>query len=146
MNRILQLGFALALFSCTHMFLDPRRIQHADINPDETGKTLVSPIPYNEKSIAAGKKLFKKHCVSCHGVNGIGDGPEAAEITPPPANLTKLSHIEDTYLFKKIASGNDEMPTWDLEVDKKQIWLLVQYVKSLNEGKSGKMREKSKKR
>jgi len=37
-----------------------------------------------------GRDLFVRYCVSCHGVSGKGDGPAAAALQPPPADLTRL--------------------------------------------------------
>ncbi len=37
-----------------------------------------------------GRDVFLRYCVSCHGVSGTGDGPAAAALQPPPADLTRL--------------------------------------------------------
>jgi mono/diheme cytochrome c family protein len=37
-----------------------------------------------------GRDLFLRYCASCHGVGGKGDGPAAAALQPPPADLTRL--------------------------------------------------------
>lgn len=37
---------------------------------------------------AKGKTVYNAFCVACHGINGGGDGPDAAMITPKPTNLT----------------------------------------------------------
>lgn len=39
----------------------------------------------------SGASLYQKHCTSCHGTTGQGDGPRAASFAIPPANLTLLS-------------------------------------------------------
>ena len=118
--------------SCVIPALNPRNFSHGSVDPDDPGKPVKSPIPYNQKTIAGGKQLFDQHCVRCHGKSGIGNGPEAKEITPKPSNLTKVSNPSDTYLFKKISIGNDEMPTWNIELKEKEIWLLTHYIKSFN--------------
>lgn len=38
-----------------------------------------------------GAAFFAENCVSCHGAEGRGDGPLAAELTPKPTDLTTLS-------------------------------------------------------
>ncbi|HLP16442.1 MAG TPA: cytochrome c [Bacteroidota bacterium] len=43
-------------------------------------------IPTKE-AIARGAALFKANCVSCHGDNGMGDGPTAATLDPKPRNF-----------------------------------------------------------
>ncbi|MFC3615183.1 c-type cytochrome [Lutimaribacter marinistellae] len=39
----------------------------------------------------SGAALYKAHCVSCHGPTGAGDGPDAAKLRYPPANLRGMA-------------------------------------------------------
>jgi putative copper resistance protein D len=116
-------------------FFNPINFKHGDIDPDDPGKPVKNPVGYTKTSIAKGKKLFIQYCVECHGRDGIGNGPEAAEIEPKPANLRKVKSPTDTYLYRKISIGNDEMPTWKIELKEKQIWHLTNYIKRLNKVK-----------
>ncbi len=43
----------------------------------------------------AGKVLYAENCMSCHGVEGRGDGPIAAGLGTPPADLTKIAARRD---------------------------------------------------
>ena len=45
---------------------------------------LLKPTP---ELIAKGKVLFMVNCASCHGQNGMGDGPAAAALNPKPRNF-----------------------------------------------------------
>jgi mono/diheme cytochrome c family protein len=47
------------------------------------GGSLESPMP--------GKVLFQDNCIACHGASGQGNGPLAAGLTTPPADLTKIA-------------------------------------------------------
>src|SRR5271167_3888233 len=40
--------------------------------------------------VADGHKYFVRYCASCHGTDGLGDGPVAKSLATPPANLRKL--------------------------------------------------------
>jgi mono/diheme cytochrome c family protein len=40
---------------------------------------------------AEGARLYMENCAQCHGPSGKGDGPWAADFTPPPSDLTQLS-------------------------------------------------------
>ncbi len=55
---------------------------------------------------AAGKKLYEKHCVQCHGEKGDGLGPAAAFFRPPPRDFTSGK-------FKVRRTANGELPTDD---------------------------------
>ena len=46
------------------------------------------PDPHREVS---GQRFFLDNCATCHGVEGIGNGPAAAGLNPPPANLTTIT-------------------------------------------------------
>jgi mono/diheme cytochrome c family protein len=37
--------------------------------------------------VARGRDLYKANCASCHGDNGMGDGPAGAMLTPAPRNF-----------------------------------------------------------
>jgi len=71
-----------------------------------------------------GKAIYLQHCASCHGVDGEGNGPLAAVLTTPPANLRLLYQRYGNPLpAEKIASfidgrndvkahGPRDMPVW----------------------------------
>ena len=39
----------------------------------------------------SGLALYSENCVSCHGVTGRGDGPDASGLGTKPADLTKIA-------------------------------------------------------
>lgn len=39
----------------------------------------------------SGRALYDAYCVSCHGATGKGDGPGAAGLPHPPADLTQIA-------------------------------------------------------
>ena len=71
-----------------------------------------------------GKNEYLKSCASCHGVTGKGDGPAAATLTRPPADLTRLSESNGgvfpfTHVYDVIdgrdeveIDGTRDMPVW----------------------------------
>jgi len=44
-----------------------------------------------EKLAAAGRDEYSRYCASCHGTEGKGDGPIAADLSVAPADLTQIS-------------------------------------------------------
>jgi mono/diheme cytochrome c family protein len=62
--------------------------------------------------------VYRRYCASCHGVEGRGDGPAAAALSPPPTDLTRLTYnvdelrwrIDGTQTIR--AHGDSRMPVW----------------------------------
>lgn len=54
--------------------------------------TLSATAPQAEEigDAARGEQLFAQNCAACHGSEAQGDGPMAATLAKPPANLTVL--------------------------------------------------------
>ena len=49
----------------------------------------------NMGDVSAGRSLYERHCLSCHGKAGRGDGPVSKALDVPPADLTALSVVND---------------------------------------------------
>jgi mono/diheme cytochrome c family protein len=46
-----------------------------------------------ERAVMTGQDDYLALCSSCHGDSGMGDGPAAAGLSPPPADLTRLAAV-----------------------------------------------------
>ncbi|BAE50275.1 c-type cytochrome [Paramagnetospirillum magneticum] len=53
-----------------------------------------SPTGFTAGSVARGQAVYVRHCQSCHGPEGRGDGPEASRQAVPPADLA-AEHLWD---------------------------------------------------
>lgn len=56
---------------------------------------------------ANGKAVYERHCLSCHGAGGRGDGPDAASLRVPPANFHRFKSFlkSDEELLRTIEHG-----------------------------------------
>jgi glucose/arabinose dehydrogenase len=93
--------------------------------PDAT-KGMKNPVAGQADAADAGKALYARNCLSCHGRNGKGTG------NVPPLATGKLSTVADGEVFWFITQGSKDngMPAWGF-LPEKQRWQLVTYVKSM---------------
>ena len=79
--------------------------------------------PVQATSPSSGSEMFHSDCAPCHGADGKGNGPAAASLKNPPANLTQLAKKNDgkfpadhvTTVLRNGASGahgSSDMPIW----------------------------------
>jgi mono/diheme cytochrome c family protein len=78
----------------------------------------------DEVVLSNGKAEFAQHCATCHGVSATGNGPMAAFLNVPPADLTQLSKKNGgQFPFWRVyrvidgreemmAHGSRSMPVW----------------------------------
>ena len=92
-----------------------------------------NPVLANETSIALGKKIYERHCLSCHGLTGRGDGPAAAHLEKRPGNLSnpRLWEQSDGALFWKITEGHKPMPTFKNLTSDEERWPVINYIRTL---------------
>jgi len=100
----------------------------------EKADTLENPLENNERILNAGKQIFDQLCAVCHGKTGKGDGVTAATLKPKPADLSDktVQAQTDGALYWKISEGRPPMPPFKSQLNEKQVWALVTYIRSLN--------------
>jgi mono/diheme cytochrome c family protein len=102
----------------------------------EDAATKQNPLKADEKTLAAGKAVFKQKCQKCHGPGGLGDGPDADPDAAGDMDLTNPKRAErntDGVVFYKVLNGrgNPKMPAFKDELGEEQIWQVVTYVQTL---------------
>ncbi len=83
-----------------------------------------------------GKALYSKHCQSCHGKEGYGDGPKAADMKGDLGDFSSPEFHEQTdgELFYKTSFGRGDMPEYTKKMpDDEDRWLIVNYMRTLEE-------------
>jgi len=102
----------------------------------EEYKTMENPYLGDKESVSYGKSLYMKHCKSCHGKEGLGDGPKAEE---QEGDLGDFSSEEfqtqtDGELLYKLIEGRDDMPSFKKKVpDSEDQWSIVNFIRTLKE-------------
>ena len=119
---------AFALLSFTTILQNEWKV------PDKYEK-MKNPIPANQDA-AIGKQLYAKHCQSCHGKSGLGDGKKADEVDGDLGDFSSESFQaqSDGALFYKSYIGRNDMPNYEKKIPNEvDIWLLVNYMRTLAE-------------
>jgi len=100
--------------------------------PDKYNK-MSNPVKADAESLATGKEVWVKHCQSCHGKAGKGDGSKAAQLKTAPADFTKsdFQSQSDGALFYKTLEGREDMPSFKKKIaDQDDIWAVINYMRS----------------
>lgn len=107
--------------------------QSSDWEAPASAKDKKNPVASDEASIAAGKKMYEKECLSCHGKKGKGDGPKAAEYDKATPDMTteKFHKETDGEIFWKITEGKKPMPSAKKTLTEEQRWQVINYVRTL---------------
>ena len=119
---------SFTLFSFTSFVQEEWKVPEKYINME-------NPIdPKVDKNI--GKSLYSKHCKSCHGREGYGDGSKADELEGELGDFSSEEFQEQTdgTLFYKTTFGRDDMPEYTKKMpDDEDRWLIVNYIRTLKE-------------
>lgn len=65
-------------------FIDIKQTKKSGASQGVDVKQIMQP---TDAMINKGKSLFQTNCSSCHGTNGMGDGPAGAALNPKPRNF-----------------------------------------------------------
>lgn len=101
----------------------------------ESADALENPITGDQKATIKGFKTYKKVCWVCHGDNGIGNGPEAAELEIKPADFNSQEVLDrtDGGLYWWIREGGNGMQPFKDILNSTETWELVNYVRYVQE-------------
>ena len=118
--------FSLILFS----FVDARTGNEPWDVPAKY-KKMKNPTTPDAESNAIGKTLYNKHCASCHGKGGEGDGKKADELETDMPDLTTKEYKAQLPGVKYYQSyiGRDEMPNFEKKIpDEEDRWYVINYM------------------
>lgn len=86
------------------------------------------------ESIALGKMLWAKHCKSCHGNLGLGDGPKAASLATEMRSFKDPAFQAQTdgTIYYQSFVGRGDMPNFEKKVvEEEERWALVHFIRTL---------------
>ena len=97
----------------------------------DSAKAQKNPYAGQQAAADAGKALFARNCVACHGKTGHGTG------NVPSLGDGKLKGVASGEVFWFVTKGDTDngMPSWAFLPEEKR-WQIVTYVESLASGKA----------
>jgi hypothetical protein len=114
----------------------------------EIARNRRNPVLRTDLSLRGAQTLWRKHCETCHGATGRGDGPNARlheqRKGHAPRNLTNpkvQENLTDGEIFWRISKGIIEddkviMPKYEEKIaSETERWQLVLFVRELGQAK-----------
>ena len=99
--------------------------------PDEF-KNMPNPVQKNKASEKTGMTLYIKHCASCHGKAGLGDGVKSRTLKDFAGDFSGSYYQDQTdgEHFYKTKFGRGEMPKYEGKLSDEEIWHTVNYMRT----------------
>lgn len=97
-------------------------------------KTMENTFKDDASLMKVGKMLYTKHCKSCHGGKGEGDGPKARSMKTVirSFSMTEVQAQSDGVLYYQSFIGRDEMPNYEKKIeDDEDRWAVINYLRTL---------------
>jgi len=101
-----------------------------------------SEVGVDRETYATGRRMFEIYCAVCHGPTGKGNGLATqraqrilATTWTPPSNINDPSLHREAYpdgkLFSTISNGIRKMPGYASQIEVRDRWAIVAYVRAL---------------
>lgn len=98
------------------------------------GERYVTSIPMkvDEAFMKLGQKYYNITCGTCHGPLGDGDSPVARQMAlKPPPSLHDFADRPPGYIFEVATHGHGLMAAYQAELNVRERWAVVAYVRAL---------------
>jgi len=93
------------------------------------------PVDVTKSFIYRGKERYEVFCTPCHGASGDGKGIIMANnygyVPAPSFHIERLQNQSDGYIYSAIANGIRNMPSYATQIETKDRWAIVAYVRAL---------------
>ena len=93
----------------------------------------VNPVTtFTKDELAEAGRLYNINCGVCHGEKGGGNGPIAGKIgAVANLNLPLYVSMTDGTMFHSLTYGKNNMGSYASQLDRKQRWMVINYVRTL---------------
>jgi hypothetical protein len=110
----------------------------------EQQDAIANPVAPSLASLKNGEVLFNRYCVTCHGAEGLGDGPVAAAspfapnasgpfpLVLPIAGPMSMSKVfSDGHIYTTMSLGRGRMPNYN-RIPAMERWDVLNFIRELN--------------
>ena len=101
----------------------------------KVGGATVKELPFKieEADLNRGQERFNIYCSPCHDRTGGGRGMvvQRGYRQPPSYHIDRLKNADAGYIFDVITNGFGAMPDYKAQVDPRDRWRIVAYVRAL---------------
>lgn len=113
-------------------------IFQARIDPTVAHFAASGQVALDPASVERGQAVYTANCLACHGPGGDGDGPAAASLPVPPADLSSAhaaAHADRDMIFW-VTNGiaGSPMPAFGDELSDAQVQDVVAYIRAMQQG------------
>ena len=135
LNKLLSLATIMMMAFLFMAFITPQDQKKGE--PwDIPSKYMKMENPYVDDAglVKIGKMLYSKHCKSCHGNKGLGDGPKAKQLETLSGDFSseEFQSGTDGELYYKSFIGRNDMPNYEKKItDDEDKWAIINYLRTL---------------
>ena len=97
-------------------------------------KNMKNPHQGDKSLLRVGKSIYVKHCASCHGKSGLGDGSKAANLKTYPGDFSsdEFQSYKDGEIYYMSFIGRNEMPNFEKKVEyEEDRWAVINYIRTM---------------
>jgi mono/diheme cytochrome c family protein len=87
--------------------------------------------PLTSADSTEASRLFNINCAVCHGAKAEANGPLAAKVGGVKNIITASPNYSDGRIFHVMYWGQNNMGSYASQLDRKQRWMIVQYIRTL---------------
>lgn len=94
-----------------------------------------NPVEITKSFLYRGKEQYRIYCEPCHGGTGAGNGiimtGGYGYVPAPSYHIDRIREMPDGQLYDAIANGVRNMPSYATQVEVKDRWAIVSYIRAL---------------
>lgn len=113
--------------------------------PAPSGPVYVTqfPLEVNADLLKQGERRFNTYCTPCHGPTGAGGGMVVQRGYPIATSIheDRIRTMPAGEIFNTVSNGVRNMPGYSSQIDERDRWAIVAYVRALQRSQNGKIED-----